>query len=72
MRNKKKLSTYAQLLIIFWTLFTIMFGSFFISCLIEVNVQNDAALYGRHYDYNSNNIFVIISQTLDNCKGDSQ
>lgn len=70
MRNKRKLSTYTKMVIVFWVLFIIMFGGFFISCLIEVNMQNNSALYGRSYSYSDGNIFVIISQTLDNCKGE--
>ena len=64
MRNKRKLSTYTKMVIVFWVLFIIMFGSFFVDCLIEVNIQNDAALYGRHYSYSDGNVFVIIANAL--------
>lgn len=70
MRNKKRLSTYAKMVMLFWFLFGLMFGSFFVDCLIEVNVQNDSALYGRSYSYSENNVFVIIANALkEECAG---
>jgi hypothetical protein len=65
MRNNKKLSAYAKMVIVFWVLFIVMFGGFFISCLIEVNMQNDSALYGRSYSYSENNIFIKMLTALD-------
>lgn len=71
MRNKRKhLTLNAKLTIVFWVLFAVTFGGSIIGSAVEVNTQNDSALYGRSYSYSENNIFVKMLTALDNCKGE--